>query len=88
MKANRADAIAVVADAVGMKRDELAPLWGDFVYEVVLDQKTLDVLKAHAQWRLDTGNAPTGATMPDFSQVIFAGPLKAIAPERVKIPGL
>ena len=88
MKANREDAIAVVADTVGMKREELAPLWNDFIYEVVLDQKTLDVLKAHAQWRLETGNAPTGATMPDFSQVIFAGPLKSIAPDRVRVPGL
>jgi NitT/TauT family transport system substrate-binding protein len=86
MKANRDDAIAVVAGTVGMKREDLASLWNDFIYEVVLDQKTLDVLTAHAQWRLETGNAPTGATMPDFSQVIFAGPLKAIAPERVRIP--
>lgn len=88
MKANRSDAIAVVADAVGMKREDLAPLWSDFIFELVLDQRTLDVLKAHAQWRLDSGNAPTGATMPDFSQVIFAAPLKSIAPERVRIPGL
>lgn len=88
MKANREEAIAVVADTAGMKREDLAPLWNDFIYEVVLDQRTLDVLKAHAQWRLETGNAPTGAVMPDFSQIIFATPLKSIAPERVKIPGL
>ena len=88
MKANRDQAIGVVAEAVGMKKDELAALWDDYVYEVVLDARTMDVLRAHAQWRLESGNAPSGATMPDFKQVIFAGPLKSIAPERVKIPGL
>jgi len=52
----------------------------------VLDQRTVDVLRAHAQWRLDTKNAPPGATMPDFSTVILAGPLRAIAPDRVRLP--
>lgn len=89
MKANRAAAIAVVADAVNMKREELAPLWDDFVYEVVIDDKTFDVLTAHAQWRLDTGNAPGGMTgMPDFKTIMAAAPLKSIAPARVKAAGL
>lgn len=87
MKANREEAITVVAETVGMERDELALIWDDYIYEVVLDQRTLDVLNAHATWRLESGNHPEGATMPDFTQVIFAEPLKAIAPERVTMPG-
>lgn len=86
MKANPEEAIATVAKAAGMKADALAAIWKDYVYNVVLDQKQLDVLTAHAAWRLESGNHPPGATMPDFSTVIVPGPLKAVAPDRVTIP--
>ena len=53
---------------------------------MVLDQRQIDVLKAHAAWRLDSGNHPPGAEMPDFkSSVIFPGPLREIAPDRVTL---
>ncbi|MEQ9559797.1 MAG: NrtA/SsuA/CpmA family ABC transporter substrate-binding protein [Rhodospirillales bacterium] len=86
MKANPEEAIATVAKVAGMKADALAAIWKDYVYNVVLDQKQVDVLTAHAAWRLDSGNHPPGATMPDFSTVIVPGPLKAVAPDRVTIP--
>jgi len=85
MKANREEAISVVAKTVGMNRGDLASIWNEYVYEVALDQKTLSVLKAHAAWRLESGNAPSGATMPDFSKIIFSDPLKQVAPDRVKL---
>lgn len=85
MKANPEEAITVVAEVAGMKREDLAAIWKDYIYNVVLDQKQLDVLTAHASWRLESGNHPPGATMPDFATVIDTGPLKAIAPERVTI---
>jgi ABC-type nitrate/sulfonate/bicarbonate transport system substrate-binding protein len=88
MAENREEAITVVAETVGMDQDELALIWDDYIYEVVLDQRTMDVLKAHAEWRLESGNHPDGATMPDFTEVIFAEPLKSIDPTRVKVPGL
>jgi len=85
MKTNRDAAITTVATTVGMKREDLAPLWDDFIFGVALDNKTLEILKTHAAWRLETGNAPSGATMPDFSKIIFSEPLKSVAPDRVKI---
>lgn len=88
MKANREEAITVVAEFVGMPREDLASVYDNFVYEVVLDERTLNVLSQHAAWRLSSGNAPTGATMPDFRKVIVAEPLKSIAPARVKAAGL
>ncbi|MBW4639670.1 MAG: NrtA/SsuA/CpmA family ABC transporter substrate-binding protein [Gloeocapsa sp. UFS-A4-WI-NPMV-4B04] len=88
MKSNREDAITLVASTVGMKREDLAPIWDDYVYEVVLDQKTIDILKAHAAWRLESGNHPPGGTMPDFTKIIYPGPLRAVAPNRVKISGI
>ncbi|MEM9908381.1 MAG: NrtA/SsuA/CpmA family ABC transporter substrate-binding protein [Cyanobacteria bacterium P01_D01_bin.44] len=87
MKANREDAITLVAETVDMKREDLAPIWDDYIYEVVLDQKTLDILDAHAAWRLESGNHPDGVTsVPDFRTIIYPEPLRAVAPDRVKIP--
>ena len=88
MKDNREDAITVVAETVGMKRDTLAQIWDDYIFNVVLDDKQMNILKAHAQWRLDSGNHPPGATMPDFTKVVVPGPLKKIDPSRVTAKGL
>ncbi len=85
IRANPDQAITVIAETVGMKRDDFAPLWGDYNYDVVLDEQVFAVLRTHAQWRLDTKNAPSGATMPDFRSVVFPEPLRSIAPDRVRI---
>ena len=86
LKANRDDAITLVGAAVSLKKEELAEVWNDYIFELVLDDRTVRALKNHGQWRLDTGNAAGGATvLPDFGKVIVGGPLKAIAPERVKL---
>lgn len=85
MKENREEAIATVAKAVGMAEPDLTEIWDDYVFHVTLDQKQLDVLTAHAKWRLDSGNHPPGAEMPDFSTVVFPEPLRKIAPDRVTI---
>lgn len=88
LRANREESIGIIATATGMKKEELAEIWNDYVFELVLDERTLSTLKNHAQWRLDSGNAPAGSTLPDFGKLIFAAPLKQVAPDRVKIPGL
>ena len=86
MKANPDEAIGVIAKAVGMKPEDLKALWNDYVYRVEIGGKQIDALKTHAQWRLDTGNHPPGATtMPDFSRVIFADQLRKLDPSRVSI---
>jgi ABC-type nitrate/sulfonate/bicarbonate transport system substrate-binding protein len=85
MKANPEEAITVVSKVAGMKRDTLAGLWKEFVYHVVLDKKQLDILTAHSAWRLESGNHPPGAVMPDFAKVIFPDPLRSVAPDRVTL---
>jgi NitT/TauT family transport system substrate-binding protein len=42
MKANREQAINVVAEFAKMPVDELKPIWDDYVYQVALDDQTLD----------------------------------------------
>jgi NitT/TauT family transport system substrate-binding protein len=85
LKANPDEATKVVAEFVNMPVNDLKPIWQDYVYAVALDQQVLDVLNAHAGWRLASGNHPPGATMPDWRKIIFPEPLKAIAPDRVTI---
>ncbi|CAN5398687.1 NrtA/SsuA/CpmA family ABC transporter substrate-binding protein [soil metagenome] len=83
MKANPEDAITVVAKTVGIKREDLAPIWADYFYRVTLDDRQIDTLKTHAAWRLETGNHPPGATMPDFLKVFAPGPLRKLDASRV-----
>jgi ABC-type nitrate/sulfonate/bicarbonate transport system substrate-binding protein len=85
VKANPNDAIATVADAVGMKRDDLKAIWPDYVYRVRIDDRLVEILKTHAAWRLASGNHPPGAAMPDFSKVIVSEPLKSLDPARVTV---
>jgi NitT/TauT family transport system substrate-binding protein len=86
LKANREEAITLVARLVGMPRNDLAAVWDDYVFEVALDEITTTALKKHAQWRIDSGNAAGGAkTLPDLARLIQSGPLKEVAPGRVKL---
>jgi NitT/TauT family transport system substrate-binding protein len=85
MKTNREQAINVVAEFVKMPIDELKPIWDDYIYQVALDDKVLDILNAHASWRLASGNHPPRAVMPDWRTVIFSAPLKEVAPDKVLI---
>ncbi len=82
VKANPDEAIATVADAAGMKRDDLRPIWSDYVYRVRIDDRLIEILKTHAAWRLASGNHPPGAVMPDFSKVIVSEPLMSLDPAR------
>jgi ABC-type nitrate/sulfonate/bicarbonate transport system substrate-binding protein len=86
LKANPDEAITLVGSLTNLKKDELAEVWNDYIFELVLDQRTVNALKNHAQWRIDSGNAAGGATtLPDFGKVLQSGPLKEVAPDRVKI---
>jgi ABC-type nitrate/sulfonate/bicarbonate transport system substrate-binding protein len=83
IKAHPEQAMATIAKVVGMKEDDLSPIWKDYVFHVAIGPKQLDALDIHAKWRLESGNHPPGATMPDFSKVIFAGPLRKLDASRV-----
>lgn len=86
LKANREDAITLTSQLTGMKREDLAEVWSDYVFELMLDDLTVKALTKHAQWRIDSGNAAGGATtLPDFGTVIQTGPLKEVAPARIKL---
>jgi NitT/TauT family transport system substrate-binding protein len=87
MKAHPKEAMAIVAKVVGLKEDDLSPIWKDYVYHVAIGPKQIDALETHSKWRLDSGNHPPGATMPDFSKVIFPEPLRKLDASRVTYKG-
>lgn len=86
LKAHPDDAIATIALATRMPRDDLAAIWHDYTFELALDTRTLDTLRRHAEWRLASGNAPEGAALPDFATILFSAPLARVAPDRVRLP--
>jgi ABC-type nitrate/sulfonate/bicarbonate transport system substrate-binding protein len=86
VKDNPKEAVDIVAKATGIKADDLAAIWPDYVFHVVLDDKQMDVLKAHAAWRLESGNHPPGvSSVPDFKKIVDPGPLKKVDPSRVTV---
>jgi ABC-type nitrate/sulfonate/bicarbonate transport system substrate-binding protein len=85
MRDNREEAVTLVAATIGMNRDELASVWSDYEFNVAIDKPLMDILQLHAQWRLDSGNHPPGAGMPDFSAFIASDSLKNIDPARVSL---
>tara|TARA_A100001037_G_C15113353_1_gene620152 strand:+ start:1036 stop:2019 length:984 start_codon:yes stop_codon:yes gene_type:complete len=88
LKKNPEESIKIVAKRAGMQPSDLKAIWNDYTFSVVLDDKTVKVLKAHAAWRLETGNHPEGAKMPDFMKVIEPGPLRKVDPSRIQITGM
>lgn len=86
MNANRDESVKLVAKAVGMTESELDEIWDDYIFHLTLDQRVIDTLTAHAQWRLETGNAAGDVKqVPDLRALIFTAPLQAVAPDRVTL---
>lgn len=84
MESNEESAIDIVSTAADMPRDTLMQTWDEYVYEVVVDDFTLDILEKHAAWRSETGNKPSpDAELPPFDQFIFPEVLESIDPSRV-----
>lgn len=85
LHADPKEAIALVAETIGMDKSELETVWDDYVFDVTIDPAMMAILKVHAQWRLDSGNHPDGAAMPDFMRFVSTGPLAKVAPDRIRI---
>ena len=83
VKAHPDEAIDIIATASGMKRDDLAPIWSDYVFHVRLD----DSSDAEDPCRLAARNRQSSAWggHARFLQVIATAPLKALDAARVTL---
>jgi NitT/TauT family transport system substrate-binding protein len=85
IKENPDLAIPIIAEAASMPKEDLEATWDDYVYEVALDQRTIDVLTSHAEWRIASGNHAGPAELPIMASFIFPSILQSVAPDRVKV---
>jgi NitT/TauT family transport system substrate-binding protein len=79
------EAIAKVADSIGMDRVTLGQIWGDFNFGLVLDQSLLTYMSREAEWATQTGTSPPGRPIPDYKHMIYDSPLKRIQPHGVTL---
>lgn len=81
---NRSEAMEIMSRVVGVDRAIVEASWPSFEFRIAVDPAIVEILEAHAKWRLATGNLPSGVTaVPDFGKAIASGPLKAARADRV-----
>lgn len=84
VKAHPNEAIDIVAAATGMKRDELAAIWSDYIYHVRLDDKLLETLKRTLPGGLRPAIIRPGRGCR-FLEIIATASLKALDAARVTL---
>ena len=83
-EAQEADARYV---APAMSLDAIRASWPDYTFRIALDKPVLELMVKEGQWLHDAGFVKDGTPSPElFSGYFLAGPLKALAPDRVTIP--
>jgi len=85
IKSDPADAIATVADQIGMDQAVLQGIWPAYNIGVVLDQFLIKYMQAEADWAVKSQKVKAGSGIPDFYKMIYPEPLRHLKPEAVKI---
>ncbi|MEO7335459.1 MAG: ABC transporter substrate-binding protein [Caldimonas sp.] len=82
--AEPASARAIVAARLRLDPAELDDIWGDFDFEMSLNQPLVTTLEAQARWALREKVVPE-ASMPDYLDYITVEPLRALDRKLVNI---
>lgn len=82
---NAEDAIATVANQIGMDPAVLQKIWPAYHVGIVLDQFLINDMQAEGNWAVRSQKVSAGSTVPDFSKMVDPQPLREIKPEAVKI---
>lgn len=59
-------------------------IWDSFDFRLALTPQLIEYWNREADWARSTGKVKSDAVKPDFGQIIFAEPLKRIAPKAVE----
>lgn len=81
---HREEAIDIVSARLNMDREYLESVWDDFEYRVMLDRGLILTLESQARWKLGQLGQPP-ERVPDYGRFVNAGPLRAVAMDRVDI---
>lgn len=78
------EAIAIVAEQLGMKKEKIRAVWPSLKLKVSLEQFHLLLLESEARWAIS--NELTQATeVSDFMEYIDFGGLQEVNPEAITI---
>lgn len=80
LKASPQDAKQIVHEALQIDNDILGSIWPHYRFEVFMDPAIINLLNKEAQFAIETGSAPAGSTVPNYSAVFEGKFLKAIVP--------
>jgi ABC-type nitrate/sulfonate/bicarbonate transport system substrate-binding protein len=79
------DAVATVADQIGMERAVLQNIWPAYHVGLRLDASLLDEMQAEAQWAVKSQKVKADAKIPDLNQMIYPELLREVKPDSVTI---
>ena len=76
----------LATERVGLREEELTPIWKDYYFRVSLDQSLLINLENQAHWAIANKLVP-GTKVPNFLENIYTDGLKSVRPDAVTVGG-
>lgn len=73
IKANRTEAIQIVAKRIGVDPKIVEALWDNYVFEVGLDPSLAQSLKREGDWAKKAGVVKEDAKEPDYQALVYRG---------------
>ena len=84
-RAEPRQALALVAQRLGMEVDALAPSWTQFLFKVDLTQSMLVTLEEESRWAVERGYVAAPLTTPNFLPNLHLDAMLAVRPDRVSV---
>jgi len=69
VKSSPDEAKAIIQEYLQIDKAILDKIWPHYRFEVFMEQSILDLMNKEAQFAIESGAAPTGAVVPDYSSV-------------------
>ncbi|MBI5134794.1 NrtA/SsuA/CpmA family ABC transporter substrate-binding protein [Candidatus Uhrbacteria bacterium] len=82
VKENPTESIKIVSDVTGVPTEAVELLWKEYVVDVQLDERFLEIINKEGQWAASLRKP--AATLPNFRGYIFTQALKNERPSSVK----
>jgi len=84
IKHNEKDSITIAAKKTKTDEDSLVSVWGDFVYQLSLDQSLLVSMEDQARWAIKN-KLTDKARVPNYLGYLYPDAMKAVKPEALTI---
>ena len=81
---NSSQAMDMVSKRLNFKREVIEKIWGEYRFELMLDQSIIVTLEDEAKWAI-ASKLVDKSMVPNYLKYIYAEPLKQVFPENVEI---